>query len=196
MTINLDKLFTERLCEHIELAHKLEHLKSVIQEAGIKIGMCFLSGNKVLLAGNGGSAADAQHWAAEWIVRFSPKMTRKSLPAIALTTDTSVLTAGANDLGYDAVLERYVEGIGKVGDVIILITTSGNSPNLIRAAKQAKQMDIFIIGVLGKGGGDLSSFCDIAITVPSSDTARIQEMHSFIGHMLCEISERYVIDCQ
>lgn len=191
--MSLNNLLKTRLSEHIATAQLIETLFPSIIEAATKIVVCYKQNNKILLAGNGGSAADAQHWAAEWVIRFNPKVVRKSLPALALTTDTSMLTAGANDLGYDAVLERCLEGLGRSGDVLILISTSGNSPNLIRAAVQAKRMDIYVIGVLGRDGGKLAPLCDLSLIVPATDTARIQEMHSFIGHMLCEISENLFI---
>ena len=147
-------------------------------------------GNKLLLAGNGGSAADAQHWAAEWVIRLSHDLQRPALPAIALTTDTSILTAGANDIGYDNVFARQVEALAQQGDLVLLISTSGNSGNLIKAAKVAKEKGAKTLGILGNKGGSMAEVCDFSVVVPSSDTQRVQEMHIIVGHLLCELSER------
>jgi D-sedoheptulose 7-phosphate isomerase len=140
-------------------------------------------GGKVLLFGNGGSAADAQHIAAELVIRY--KKDRKAIAAIALTTDTSTLTACGNDLGYDALFERQVEALGRAGDVAIGISTSGKSPNVLRGLKQARSMGLKTVGLSGGTGGELPSLCDALIVVPSPVTARIQEMHITLGHMLC-----------
>jgi D-sedoheptulose 7-phosphate isomerase len=140
-------------------------------------------GGKVLLFGNGGSAADAQHIAAELVIRY--KKDRKAIAAIALTTDTSTITACGNDLGYDALFERQVEALGRPGDVVIGISTSGKSPNVLRGLKQARGMGLKTIGLSGNTGGELPSLCDALIVVPSPVTARIQEMHITLGHMLC-----------
>jgi len=148
----------------------------------------FRGGRKVLLCGNGGSAADAQHMAAELVVRMS-KGDRAALPAIALTTDTSALTAGGNDLGFDRIFSRQVEALGGKGDVLIAISTSGNSPNVIRAAGEARRKGMVTIGFLGRGGGKLGPLCDHPIVVPSDDTQRIQEGHITVVHILCGIVE-------
>lgn len=141
-------------------------------------------GNKILLAGNGGSAADAQHIAAEFVGRFVTH--RRSLPAIALTVDTSALTAISNDYGFENVYARQLEGLGTEGDVFIGISTSGNSPNIIKAVEMAKEKSLKTIILSGKDGGILRGMADIEIIVPSQVTARIQEMHILIGHILCE----------
>ncbi|AEF95810.1 D-sedoheptulose 7-phosphate isomerase [Methanotorris igneus] len=146
------------------------------------------NGNKILICGNGGSAADAQHFAAEIVGRF--KLERKGLPAIALTTDTSILTAIGNDYGFEMIFERQVEALGKKGDVLVGISTSGNSKNVIRAVNKAKEMGIYTIGLLGKGGGKLKDIVDLALVVPSNDTARIQECHLTIYHVICEEVEK------
>jgi D-sedoheptulose 7-phosphate isomerase len=146
------------------------------------------SGNKILICGNGGSAADAQHFAAELVGRF--KLERRGFPAIALTTDTSILTALGNDYGFDIIFERQVEALGKEGDVLVGISTSGNSENVIRAVNKAKEMGIYTIGLLGKGGGKLKDIVDLALIVPSNDTARIQECHLTIYHVICEEVEK------
>lgn len=152
------------------------------------IGMvraCYLRGGKLLLMGNGGSAGDAQHIAAELVGRY--KRERRSMPAIALTVDTSALTAIGNDYGFDEVFSRQMEGLANEGDVVIAISTSGNSENLLRGVEKAKSKGVETIGLLGKGGGKLKDQVDCPIVVPSSDTARIQEAHITIGHILCEI---------
>ncbi len=145
-------------------------------------------GNKMLICGNGGSAADAQHFAAELVVRY--KKNRSALPAIALTTDTSILTAGGNDFGFETIFERQVEALGKEGDVLIAISTSGNSENVIRAVEKAKERGIKTIGLLGKGGGELKDIVDLALVAPSDNTARIQECHETIIHTICEEIEK------
>ena len=146
---------------------------------------CLKNGNKILLFGNGGSAADAQHIAAELVGRY--KTERKGLAAIALTTDTSALTAIGNDYGYDRVFDRQVEALANTGDVAIGISTGGSSANVASALKLAKDLDCKTIGFSGRGGGEMNELCDINIFVPAQDTARIQEMHIVIGHTICHL---------
>ena len=146
---------------------------------------CLKNGNKILLFGNGGSAADAQHIAAELVGRY--KTERKGLAAIALTTDTSALTAISNDYGYDCVFDRQVESLADTGDVAIGISTGGSSANVASALKLAKDLDCKTIGFSGRGGGEMNELCDINIVVPAQDTARIQEMHIVIGHTICHL---------
>ena len=146
---------------------------------------CLKNGNKILLFGNGGSAADAQHIAAELVGRY--KTERKGLAAIALTTDTSALTAIGNDFGYDCVFDRQVEALANTGDVAIGISTGGSSANVASALKLAKDLDCKTIGFSGRGGGVMNELCDINIVVPAQDTARIQEMHIVIGHTICHL---------
>ena len=146
---------------------------------------CLKNGNKILLFGNGGSAADAQHIAAELVGRY--KTERKGLAAIALTTDTSALTAISNDYGYDCVFDRQVEALANSGDVAIGISTGGSSANVASALKLAKDLDCKTIGFSGRGGGEMNELCDINIVVPAQDTARIQEMHIVIGHTICHL---------
>jgi D-sedoheptulose 7-phosphate isomerase len=148
------------------------------------------AGKKVLLCGNGGSAADSQHLATEFVIRMNPAIKRPGLPAIALTTDSSMLTAGANDIGYDNVFARAVEALGGKGDVLIGISTSGKSESIIRAAAAAREKGMTTIGLLGGDGGALKALVDIAVIVPSTDTQRIQEGHITIGHILCGLAER------
>ena len=146
---------------------------------------CLKNGNKILLFGNGGSAADAQHIAAELVGRY--KTERKGLAAIALTTDTSALTAISNDYGYDCVFDRQVEALANTGDVAIGISTGGRSANVASALKLAKDLDCKTIGFSGRGGGEMNELCDINIVVPAQATARIQEMHIVIGHTICHL---------
>ncbi len=161
-----------------------------ILEASVLVTECLKRGGKILLCGNGGSAADAQHIAAEMTVKM--KQVRSPLAAVALTTNSSLLTAQANDLGFETVFSRQVESLGSQGDVLIAISTSGKSPNIIEAVKVAKQMDIKVIGLTGFDGGDLGPLSDVAIIVPSSDVPRIQEVHIAIGHILCEFAETLI----
>ena len=149
----------------------------------------FKSKNKLLLCGNGGSAADSQHIAAEFMVRLSHHIKRPALPAIALTTDTSNLTASGNDIGFENGFARSIEGLGNDGDVLIVISTSGNSPNVIKAVETAKLKGIKVIGLLGGSGGKLKSMVDISVLIPSSNVQRIQEGHITVGHIICELVE-------
>jgi D-sedoheptulose 7-phosphate isomerase len=145
-------------------------------------------GGKVMFCGNGGSAADAQHLATEYVVRFARK--RRALPALALTTDTSLLTAAANDYGFETIFSRQVEALGRAGDFLILHSTSGESENLIAAARAARVADIRTGALLAKGGGRLAGEVDLALIVPTDSTARAQELHLAIGHVVCEIVDR------
>ena len=142
------------------------------------------AGGKLLFCGNGGSAADAQHLAAEYVIRF--KENRRALAALALTTDSSVLTAGGNDLGYDQVFARQVAALGRPGDLLFLHSTSGNSTNLIEAARTAREMGIGTVGILARDGGALRAEVDRALVVPTDVTARAQEVHLAIGHIICD----------
>ncbi len=143
------------------------------------------NGNKILICGNGGSAADAQHIAAEFVGRYESE--RKGLPAIALTTDTSALTALANDYGYERIFARQVEALGAKGDLLIAISTSGNSPNVISAVMAARDIGCSTIGLTGAKGKKLASLCDMCLLVPAERTARVQEAHIAIGHIWCEL---------
>lgn len=163
-----------------ELPGPFERILSLWQ-ASIK------SGGKLLLFGNGGSAADAQHIAAELVVRY--KQDRAAIAAIALTTDTSTLTAGANDLGFDTIFSRQIEALGRAQDVAVGISTSGNSPNVLAALREAKKRGLVTVGLTGGDGGQMKSLCDAIVVVPSRVTARIQEMHIFVGHLLCRALE-------
>lgn len=147
-------------------------------------------GGKVLFCGNGGSAADAQHLAAEYVVRFQKR--RRSLPALALTTDTSVLTAGANDFGFETIFSRQVEGLGKPGDLLFLHSTSGESENLIRAAEAARAVGVRTVAFLARGGGRLAGLVDQAFVIPTESTARAQEIHITLGHIICQMVDDQV----
>lgn len=144
-------------------------------------------GGTLFFAGNGGSAADAQHLAAEYVVRYQSN--RPALRAVALTTDTSLLTACANDMGFDEVFARQIEALGRPGDVLSLHSTSGESPNVIRGAQSAQARGVAVVALLGKSGGHLKQIADVALVVPSDDTARIQEIHLAIEHLVCEMVE-------
>ncbi len=148
---------------------------------------CYEAGNKLLVAGNGGSAADAQHIAAEFVSRFN--FDRPGLPALALTTDTSILTAIGNDYGYDQLFRRQLEAHGQAGDVFMGISTSGNSPNILMALEAARLKGIKTFGLTGGSGGKMRDLCDHCLCVPSDDTPRIQEAHIVIGHTLCAMVE-------
>jgi D-sedoheptulose 7-phosphate isomerase len=150
----------------------------------------FRSGGKLLLCGNGGSAADCQHIAAEFVSALSHDRPRAALGAIALTTDTSFLTANANDFGFDQVFDRQVEALGRRGDVLIGITTSGNSANVLRALERAKREGIATVVLTGESGGKAAPLADVAVKVPSGDTQHIQETHIAVGHILCALVER------
>lgn len=146
------------------------------------------AGNKLLFIGNGGSAADAQHLAAELVVRF--KLTRRGLPALALTVDSSALTAIGNDFGFDQLFSRQVEALGAEGDVLIALTTSGNSENVLRAVPVAQAMGIQVVAMTGASGGKIATIADVCLRMPSDDTPRIQEAHTLLGHMLCDLLEQ------
>jgi D-sedoheptulose 7-phosphate isomerase len=160
-----------------------------IEQAGILLAERAKQGNLLMFCGNGGSAADAQHLAAELVVRLRGAVNRPALPAISLSADSSILTAGGNDFGYEQVFARSVEAFGKSGDCLIAITTSGNSLNVLRAVQVAKERGVHVVGLLGSGGGAIAPLCDIAVIVPSAVTARVQETHILIGHIWCEMIE-------
>lgn len=158
-----------------------------IEQAACEMTRALRAGGKVLIFGNGGSASDSQHIAAELVGRF--KRERRPLAAVALTANTSILSAIANDYGYESVFSRQLEALGKKGDVALGISTSGRSKNVIMAIRKAGSIGMKTIGLTGSGGGKLRRECDICITVPSADTARIQESHAMVGHILCELIE-------
>ena len=181
----------ESLLESAELKRTVaETMADGIEKAIDAIGDALKLRRKVLLMGNGGSAADAQHIAGELVGRF--KKERKAIPAISLSTDTSILTAIGNDYGFEKVFERQIEALGNKGDVVIGISTSGNSENIYRAMKLAKEIGLITIGFLGNDGGKIKGLSDIALIVPSKNTPRIQETHITIGHIICEGVERII----
>ena len=179
-----------------------EHLKTIqalidsrlgeIEAAGSLIWEALKSGNKILLCGNGGSAADAQHIAAELVGRYEQE--RRAFPAISLTTDTSALTAVSNDYGYEEVFARQVEALAVAGDVLIAISTSGKSPSVVKAADQARALGCKTIALTGCSGEPLTSHCDLAVVVPSDRTSRVQEAHITIGHLWCEILDKVLAE--
>lgn len=174
----------------VELSEQV--LLDEIDNVAMLIYNAFQRGKKILLFGNGGSAGDAQHIAAEFTGRFVKE--RKGLPAIALTTDTSALTAIANDYGYEDVFRRQIEALAQSEDILLGISTSGNSPNILKALEYGKKRGCHVIGLSGRNGGQMNAICDINIVVPSDVTARIQEMHIFIGHIICEIVDEKISD--
>lgn len=183
----MNNIYQRGLQEHLGLFQSLASLSPEIERAARLISEALRNGCKLLLCGNGGSAADSQHIAAEMTGRFVND--RRPLAAIALSTDTSALTCIANDYGFDDVFSRQVVGLGRKGDCLLAISTSGNSRNVLRAAEAARAAGIPVIGLLGRDGGALRALCDVPIVVPSTTTARIQEAHIFIGHTLCAMLE-------
>jgi D-sedoheptulose 7-phosphate isomerase len=190
----MDKLYKFSIEEVINdsINTKQQVLESCIpniEKCGIILAEAVKNGNKILFCGNGGSAADAQHIAAELVVRYRGNINRRAINAIALTVDPSIMTAGGNDIGYENVFARAVEAYGREGDVLVGISTSGNSENVIRAINQANELGMSTIGLLGGTGGKMLDLCDYFVNVPSKITARIQESHIMIGHIWCEIIE-------
>ena len=177
----------EAVIAHQTVINQLESIFPVISEVADELRACIARGGKILLMGNGGSAADSQHIAAEIVGRFQKE--RRGLPAIALTTDTSILTAVGNDYGYDYIFARQIEALCRPEDVVIGITTSGNSKNVVMAIEEANAIGATCIGLTGGSGGKLSALCKFNMVVPSSETARIQEAHILIGHSLCALLE-------
>ena len=182
--MDLDAFFKAEFAEHHDVAHKTE--AALTKPFAGLVAACAASiraGGKLMFFGNGGSAGDAQHLATELTIRY--KANRAAIAAIALTTDTSALTAAGNDLGFDRVFARQIEALGKPGDVAVAISTSGKSPNIIAGLQQAKAMRLVTAAFGGKGGGDMAPLADHLLVVPSDTTARIQEMHITLGQMLC-----------
>ena len=182
--MDLEALFKAEFAEHHEVARKTEAaLGQVFAGLVSACAQSIRAGGKLMFFGNGGSAGDAQHLATELTIRY--KQDRAAIAAIALTTDSSTLTAAGNDFGFERIFARQIEALGKAGDVAIGISTSGKSPNVIAALKQAKAMGLVTAALGGKGGGDMAGLADHLLTVPSDTTARIQEMHILLGQMLC-----------
>ncbi|MDX9741453.1 MAG: D-sedoheptulose 7-phosphate isomerase [Gammaproteobacteria bacterium] len=183
----MNQAIAKALTEHAGLLSAVEKMAPEIERAAARIVDCLRHGNTVYWCGNGGSAADAQHFAAELIGRFERE--RRAMASVALTADTSVLTSIGNDYGFADVFRRQVEGLVRKGDVLVGISTSGSSANVLRAVDQARAQGGIVIGLLGRDGGTIAPLCDLALVVPGSNTARIQEMHALIGHLLCELVE-------
>lgn len=183
----MDKIIKQRFLDHLEVANAVmnSEILEQIDRIAIVVKKALANGNKVMFCGNGGSAADSQHLAAEFVGRFQKE--RQGLPAIALTVDTSILTAVGNDYGYDKVFVRQVEALARPGDVLVGISTSGNSGNVVEAVELAKAKGVYCVGMTAAGGGKLKTLCDECIAVPVKVTARAQEMHILIGHILCEL---------
>ena len=177
------KSLEQEINDHIEVIKNLKKLSNKIEKITQQIVSTFQAGNKLLICGNGGSASDAQHIAGEFIGRF--RKTRQPLGAIALNTDTSVITCVGNDFGFNKIFERQVAALGNVGDCLLVISTSGNSENLILAAQTAKKLGLTVVFFGGRDGGQLKEFTDISLIVPTDDTARIQEAHIFAAHFIC-----------
>jgi D-sedoheptulose 7-phosphate isomerase len=188
--MNILNIIDENIKESIDAKKKLlsnKEILSAIEDASLKCSQTIIQGQKILIAGNGGSASDSQHFAAEIVGRY--EVNRAAKPAIALTTDTSNITAIANDFGYKYIFSRQLEAIGAEQDVYIAISTSGNSENIIESLKTANDMGIKTIGLTGNNGGQMNKLVDTLINVPSERTVRIQEMHIMILHILCNIIE-------
>src|SRR5262245_24553769 len=192
MAMTADKLF-QKIEAHLLQSAEIKRQTAVscagsIARAAEVIAGAFLSSGKLLLCGNGGSAADCQHMAAEFVSRFSKDLERRALPAIALTTDTSFLTGFSNDCGFEGIFARQIEALGGAGDVLLGISTSGNSPNLIHAVEAAKKKNMRTIALTGNGGR-LATMAETVIAVPSSDTQYVQEVHLAVEHIVCELVE-------
>ncbi len=184
-------MIADRIRQAIALKENIlkdEKLLEAIQKAAQKLTDCYHTGHKTLFCGNGGSAADAQHLASELSGKFY--MDRPPIPAEACHVNSSFITAYSNDYNFESAYERYISAVGKTGDALIAISTSGNSENIIRAAAQARKMGMTVIGLTGENGGNLNELCDILINIPSSDTPRIQEAHILVGHIICEMVEK------
>ncbi|MFC2087204.1 SIS domain-containing protein [Bacteroidota bacterium] len=183
-------MISERISESIQILNDISNDQKLLEKINQVVSVlinCFNQNKKVLFCGNGGSASDAQHLAAELSGRFY--LDRKPLPAEALHVNTSYITAVANDYSFDEIYSRYITGFGQEGDVLVGLSTSGNSANVVEAFKTAIRKNIITVGLTGKTGGKLKKYSDIVINVPSSDTPRIQEAHILIGHIICELVE-------
>lgn len=169
---------------HLEVISQIESQQTILESIAKSIANALCAGRKILWCGNGGSASDSQHLAAELVGRF--RRERRGLPSISLTTDTSILTAVSNDFGFDTVFARQVEALGNPGDVLVGISTSGNSPNVLAALVTARSNGLVTVGFTGSSGGKIAGLADMTFCVSSSDTARVQEAHILVGHILCD----------
>ncbi|MDO9106836.1 MAG: SIS domain-containing protein [Methylovulum sp.] len=186
------KTFISVLEDHQDMIHKLICCNTEIEAAGALLTDTLRQGGKILLCGNGGSAADCQHIAAEFIVRYEKN--RRALAAIALTTDSSILTAHSNDYDFESIFSRQIEGIGHPNDCLIAISTSGHSKNIVKAAETARKKNMAVIALTGCSGGELTKQATVSVIVPSTVTARIQEAHILIGHWWCGLVEDQLIE--
>ena len=192
MAFDPSSVFCQAIDDHLKVIDSLRDQQSLLQGIAEEMTRAILAGKKILWCGNGGSAADSQHLAAELMGRF--RQERCALPSIALTTDTAILTAVGNDYGYERVFQRQVEALCSRGDVLVGISTSGSSKNVCAALQTARQIGAFSVAFTGQRGGEIAAIADVALRIPSKDTARIQEGHMFCGHMLCDWVEQSV--CQ
>ena len=186
------QILEDTISDHISMIESLRAVRPVLERIATEITYTVLAGNKILWCGNGGSAADSQHLAAELVGRF--RRERRGLPSIALTTDTSALTSISNDYGYEKVFSRQVEALCSKGDVLVGISTSGNSQNVCLALKAARELGALTIAFTGKDGGAMADIAEIVLQIPSKDTARIQEGHVLCGHMVCDWVELIVCE--
>ena len=189
--MSFSEIIAGHLTEHLAAVEKLRAQQGFIEDLAQRILACLKAGNKVLLFGNGGSAADAQHIAAEFVVRY--RQNRTALPAIALTTDTSILTACANDFGFEKIYERQIEALAQKGDVAIGISTSGNSPNVVLGLKAARAKGCLSVAFTAEAGGQCAEAAELLFRAPSPVTARAQECHLLVGHILCDLVENAVL---
>ena len=189
--MNAGMLIDNCLRGHRAVFEAVAALSSDVDQAAGRLARCLRDGHKIMLCGNGGSAADSQHLAAEFVGRFHEG--RQALAALALTTDSSVLTCVANDFAFEEVFARQVAALGQPGDCLVAISTSGRSANVRRAVELARERGVIAIGLLGRDGGDIAPLCDQAVVVPGADTARIQEAHIFIGHVWCALVEHALV---
>lgn len=181
-------IFTKAIAEHLQVVQQVQQQQKLLQAIALAMTAALRAGGKILWCGNGGSAADSQHLAAEIVGRF--RRERRGLPSVALTTDTSILTAIANDCGFESVFSRQVEALGLPKDLLVGISTSGNSPNVVAALQAARSQGLVTVAFTGAGGGKLAPLADHLFAVASRDTARIQEAHILAGHMLCDWIEQ------
>lgn len=190
---SIQKLIESDILESISVKNNLLNTCTAnIEKCGLILAEALKNGGKILFCGNGGSAADCQHLAAELVIRLRSSVNRPALPAMALTVDPSIMTAGGNDIGFENVFAREVEAFARNNDVLIGISTSGNSVNVIKAFEQAQKQNLKTIALLGCNGGKMSAMTDNKVIVPSQTTARIQESHIMIGHIWCEMIEEYL----
>ena len=183
-SLNLASVFSDAITEHLTIISQLDAQRECFERVAIRMSDCLREGHKILWCGNGGSAADAQHLAAELVGRFRSE--RRALASIALTADTCVLTAIANDCGFGEVFDRQLEALCTPGDVVVALSTSGKSRNVCAALQRAREMGAYTVAMTGESGGHVASLADMCLRVGSTDTARIQEGHILLGHILCE----------